>query len=121
MIWDNRVMTQRDPPPAGLKTAGRRLWRAVVDDYDLTAPELEILRQAARTADVLDRLAVLVAGDELVDVESGRAAAAVVEHRQQSLVLARLVAALRLPDGAGAARLQRRGVRGVYGVSGGAA
>ena len=85
MIWDNRVMTQRDPPPAGLKTAGRRLWRAVVDDYDLTAPELEILRQAARTADVLDRLAVLVAGDELVDVESGRAAAAVVEHRQQSL------------------------------------
>ena len=38
-----------------------------------------------------------------------------VEARQQSIVLARLIAALRIPD-AEDNRPQRRGVRGAYGV-----
>jgi hypothetical protein len=43
-------------PPSGLKAPGRRLWLSVVDKYVLTASEAEMLAQAARTADELDRL-----------------------------------------------------------------
>jgi hypothetical protein len=42
--------------PAGLKAPGRRLWAAVVGLYILTPAELEMLGQACRTSDELDRL-----------------------------------------------------------------
>jgi hypothetical protein len=42
-------------PPSGLKARGRRLWLSVVGKY-LTAAEVEMLGQACRTADELDRL-----------------------------------------------------------------
>jgi hypothetical protein len=101
-------------PPTGTKAAGRRLWRSVTEDYDLTPAELAILGQAARVADVLDQLAAIIDAGPLIDAETGRTASAVGEFRQQSITLARLIAALRLPDGAGAVRAQRRGTRGVY-------
>ena len=43
-------------PPSGLRASGKRLWLSVVDKYVLTAAEVEMLGQAARTADELDRL-----------------------------------------------------------------
>jgi hypothetical protein len=43
-------------PPTGLKAPGRRLWRSVAVPYVLTAAEVEMLGQACRTADELDRL-----------------------------------------------------------------
>ena len=43
-------------PPSGLKAPGRRLWLSVVGKYVLTAAEVEMLGQACRTADELDRL-----------------------------------------------------------------
>ncbi len=43
-------------PPTGLKAPGRRLWGAVAGLYILTPAELEMLGQACRTADELDRL-----------------------------------------------------------------
>ena len=43
-------------PPTGLKAPGRRLWVSVADRYVLTSAEVEMLGQACRTADELDRL-----------------------------------------------------------------
>lgn len=43
-------------PPTGLKTPGRRLWIAVAEPYVLTPAELQMLAEACRTADELDRL-----------------------------------------------------------------
>jgi len=38
-------------PPDGLETAGRQLWDSVAASFVLNAGEVEILRQAAATAD----------------------------------------------------------------------
>ncbi len=102
--------------PRDLKTSGARLWRSVVDRYELEEHESALLHQAARTVDLLDALqAALDADGPLVD---GRAHPAAVESRQQRIALARLLAALRLPDeDQHDRRPQRRvGARGVYGV-----
>jgi hypothetical protein len=42
--------------PTGLRAPGKALWAAVASKYVLTAGELEVLRQAVRTADEVDRL-----------------------------------------------------------------
>jgi hypothetical protein len=59
-------------PPKGTKSAGRRLWRSVTDEYDLSGAELEILGQAVRVADVLDDLAAIVAAEGVVENGTGR-------------------------------------------------
>src|SRR3954466_1627199 len=99
-------------PPKGLATAGRKLWRSVVDAYDLDQHEELLLLAACRCADHLDRLAAEAAtngvtttnarGDEI-------AHPAIVESRQQSITLSRLLASLRLPSGEEESRPQRRG------------
>jgi hypothetical protein len=113
-------------PPSTARAAGRRLWRAVLVEYELEEHELLLLREAVRTADVLDDLAALVERDGPVTVspQGERAHPALVEARQQRIALARILAALRLPAGEegdqqASRRPQRRsGVRGVYGVTG---
>jgi hypothetical protein len=109
--------------PPGLGSSGRRLWKSALGDYEFDVHEEILLLQACRTADRLDRLeteaaqgAVTVAnfrGDQV-------AHPAMVEARQQSITLARLLAALRMPageQGEQLARPQRRGgARGTYGV-----
>lgn len=113
--------------PSGCGAAGAKLWKAVLDEYVLEEHELLLLREAVRTVDTLDALAARVAADGplLGSSQGDRAHPALVEARQQRITLARLLAALRLPAGeeeAGDRRPQRRmGVRGVYGVAGGAA
>ncbi len=62
------------PPPKGMKSAGRRLWKSITDDYDLSGAELEILRQAVRVADALDDLAAVVAAEGVIEPCVGRAA-----------------------------------------------
>jgi hypothetical protein len=42
-------------PPVGVGREARRFWAHVLADYDLTAPELEILRQAVVIVDQLAR------------------------------------------------------------------
>ena len=109
-------------PPAGLQTAGVALWRAVTIEYEIDQHELLLLREACRCADRLDRLAVeAAAGSVTVTNVKGDLTAhpALVEARQQSLTLARLLASLRLPSGeeTGERRPQRRGAaRGSYGL-----
>ncbi len=123
-------MSRNGPkPPVGTGTAGRRLWADVLKAYELEQHELLLLREAVRTVDVLDDLTARVAVDGSVigSSQGDRAHPALVEARQQRITLARLLAALRLPAGEESEqrsdrRLQRRvGVRGVYGVVGGAA
>ncbi len=105
-------------PPVGLRTGGRRLWVAVMAEFELDEHETCLLLEACRTVDLLDVLATAVEADgALVDSAQGqRVHPAVVESRQQSICLARLIAALRLPSGDESdARPQRRvAARGVY-------
>ena len=112
--------------PEGARTAGKRLWKAVLSDFELAEHEMALLRQAVRVADLCDQLqAVVEAEGPMLRVDgTPRTHPAVVELRQQRIVLARLVVALRVPLGdqeqdAGSGeptRLQRRGTRGFYAV-----
>jgi len=108
--------------PRGAKTAGRRLWAAVLAEFDLAEHELVLLRQAVAVADVCELLASIVAADG--PLRDGKAHPALVELRQQRILLARLIVALRVPLGDEdneAGRSQYRGPRGVYSIKGGVA
>ena len=116
--------------PEGAGTAGKRLWKAVLSDFELAEHELVLLRQAVRVADLADQLqAVIEAEGPVLRVDGQpRTHPAVIELRQQRIVLARLVVALRVPLGdqeadTGSAgeptRLQRRPTRGFYSIAGG--
>jgi hypothetical protein len=109
--------------PDGAGPAGKALWAAVVTDSDLAEHELTLLRQAVAVADVCEALQAIIAAEGLLVM--GKVHPAGVELRQQRILLARLIVALRVPlgdeDAAGAQRTQYRGVRGVYAVRGGAA
>jgi len=83
--------------PAGLKTAGRALWRAVSEEFDLAEQERRLLVEAARCADQLDDLAAVIAEQGTMG-DDGKVHPAVVEARLQRLALARLLASLRVPD-----------------------
>lgn len=101
--------------PAGLGPRGRRLWRSLVDDFDLAEHERGLLLEACRTSDDLDRLAAVVATEGVV--VDGKPHPALVEARQLRIVLSRLVASLRVPEDPeeSAGRPQRRGAaRGTY-------
>lgn len=50
-------MTETKPKaPRGLKTAGRTLWKSISEEWDLRPDELRILGDAAREADIIERL-----------------------------------------------------------------
>ncbi len=112
-------MSKAGTTPAGLASAGRRLWQSVLEDYELDCHEQLLLLEACRCADRLDALAAAVTGSVLTTNGRGEVQAhpAVVEARQQSLTFARLLASLRLPTDDVAGRPQRRGAaRGAYGI-----
>jgi hypothetical protein len=91
----------------------------VVEDFDLAEHELALLRQAVHVADLCEQLQARV--DEEGTILAGRVHPALVELRQQRILLARLVVALRVPigeEGEQGARSQYRGTRGVYGIRG---
>jgi hypothetical protein len=108
--------------PSGTGPGGRRLWRDVLGSYELDEHEMALLVEATRTVDDLDGLAAIVKAEgRIVTSKAGpRAHPALVEARQLRIALARLLAALRLPDGeqgdeSQGRRTQRRvGARGVY-------
>ena len=106
-------------PPADLKAPGRKLWRSVLEGFDLDQHELTLLRETCRTADVCDGLQRQVDADGIMSSSSqgSRVHPALVELRQQRIALARMFAALRVPTGEDAdGRLQARPTRGVYGI-----
>jgi hypothetical protein len=89
-------------PPTGLKAPGKRLWVAVAGLYILTPAELEMLGQACRTADELDRLerAVRALPDLVTTGSTGQLKPhpLLEEVRRHRLLLERLTGALNLPD-----------------------
>lgn len=92
-------MPERRPgPPPGIGPHATRLWRALVDRYELEPTELTVLREIVRVIGRCEALdAVVRACGPMDPTGSGRVNAALVEARQQQLALAKLVGALRLP------------------------
>lgn len=123
-------MSDRPPAcPRGTGPSGRRIWTSIVAQYELEPHELALLTELTRAIDRLDGLDALIRRDGLI-VDGGRSGAkanpALVEARQLQITVARLEAALRMPQGdtgdqQQGARPQRRGApKGVYGIRGSA-
>lgn len=80
---------------------GQAFWRSVTADFEADDGETALLIEACRTLDVLDQLAAAVERDGLiVKGSTGQPVThpAVAEARQQRVVLARLLKALRLDE-----------------------
>lgn len=93
-------MTKPRTPPR-LGAAGRRLWREIVDTYELRADELLLLEKAARTADDAERLDAAVAEAPLMVTGSQgqpREHPLLAQSRQTRALLAALLKQLALPD-----------------------
>lgn len=95
-------MSARKPRlPAEIGPAGAELWRRMVRQYTFSEAELELLKQACRALDDLERLqnealkGVLVAGPR----GGQRLNPAIPELRQQRAAYASLIARLKIPGG----------------------
>ncbi len=105
--------------PDGLAARGARMWSALmVQDPtldDVGNPRRETALTTCRTADRVELLEQM--SMEVDPVVEGRTGPMIhpllAEVRQQAALLARLVAALRLPDETTGKRPQRRQLRGV--------
>lgn len=115
-------MSRAPRPPAAAREAGRRLWRAVLGEYELTGADLEVLRQAVLVADELAALETMVrASGPLIRDRDGLPVPnpASVQHRLLSITYGRLLACIQVvgdvADQHDPARPQRRsGFRGTY-------
>ena len=59
--------------PAGLSARGRRLWRAVAVDFDLSLSERELLTEACRCLDNCERLELALRDEPLTVAGQPRA------------------------------------------------
>jgi hypothetical protein len=108
--------------PKGAGPAGRRLWRAVLGEFELDEHERALVTALVRQIDRLDQLEDLIAAEGLMVSGHGtrKVHPAVVEARQSAIAVARISAALRLPSGEqgetpdGTVWQRRTGARGVY-------
>jgi hypothetical protein len=89
------VTMTKPKAPTGARAAGKRLWAAIVGEFVLNEAETVLLREMVRVVDRLDVLDAAVREQGVV--VDGRVNGALVESRQQALVLAKLAATLRLP------------------------
>ncbi|WP_046470666.1 hypothetical protein [Allosalinactinospora lopnorensis] len=106
--------------PEGLKAAGAALWSSVTAEFELAEHELSLLREACFTADVCAELAGVVEREGVMirsRLGEVRTHPALVELRNQRVLLARLLVALRVPLGEEEGEGDRppvRAVRGAY-------
>ena len=102
--------------PTGLKSPGKRLWAAVVAEFELAEHEAAQLSEACFVRDRIDQLRRQVVTDGLMipSSQGARLHPGVSEIRAQHLTLARLLATLNVPSLAEDALPPSRGVRGVY-------
>lgn len=99
-------------PPRGTGPAGKAVWASIAGAFDLDLHEVELLRQITVVADRIEALDKAVTRDGILVAD--KVHPALIESRLQRVVLARLMAALRLPDRE-EHRPQRRGAsRGTY-------
>lgn len=88
-------------PPAELGDRGSVLWVALHQDLEFDTHELQVLLEACRAADLIDRLAAAVEADGVLTTGStGQKVVhpAVPELRQQQATFARLMGALNLSE-----------------------
>jgi hypothetical protein len=86
--------------PAGLGKRGRALWRTVLEDWDLEAPERNLLHEAARTLDEIDAMLARIEADGwLATGSTGQPVAhpLVAAVRSHRATLAALLQRLNLP------------------------
>lgn len=110
-----RSRRSRPKVPAGLSKGGSSLWRAVTADYDFRADELEVLEQACRVRDTLDRIDAALVDAPLTMLGSAgqtREHPLLSEARQQRGTFARLIAQLAIPDIGGPSVSQSRSAWG---------
>lgn len=102
--------------PNGLDKAGRKLWRSIVEAFEMAEHELAQLEEACRVRDTIAALrgAVDRDGTMIASSQGDRLHPAIAEIRQQQLALARLLATLKVPGLAEDNLPPSRGVRGVY-------
>lgn len=96
-------MSERKAPPK-LAARGRRFWRQVTADFDLSDAETGLLAECCRLLDEVEALRSAVEVDGVtVPGSKGqtRAHPALAELRQHRLALGRLLAQLALPDDEG--------------------
>jgi hypothetical protein len=89
-----------NPVPAGLESAGKKLWRSVLSVYELAPHELLLLERAARCADRLAKIDCLIAKSMPIVVGSLGQARPSPLYRQAleaDLMLCKLLAELHLP------------------------
>ena len=102
-------------PPEGIGDRALALWREVLGTFELMPQEVAVLRETVRVVDRLERLDQAVQEDgAMVD---GRPHPAMVEARQQQIILGRLLTTLRLPEdweSVESRPQQRGGSRGAY-------
>lgn len=113
-------MTTKTPQaPAGLTSkVATDLWDEVVSTFELMPHELPLLRQVVRVVDRLETLADWVAEHGALDAK-GKPSSALIESRQQEVILGRLLTTLRLPEDWADAESRpqsRGGSRGSYGA-----
>lgn len=123
-------MTTIPRAPQGAGPSGRRIWRAVLGEFELDEHERALVTALVRQVDRLDALEALISEEGLMVSGHGtvKMHPAVIEARQSAIAVARISAALRLPSGeqdegqgAAAGGQRRGGARGVYQIHGGAA
>lgn len=104
------------PAPENLGPRGRALWDSIAGEFDLAKHEEDLLHEAARVADRLDALDVVVRREGVtVQTPQGvQAHPALKEARAQEIVLTRLVASLRIPDEDDKRPQRRGGARSPY-------
>jgi hypothetical protein len=96
----------RTTAPKGLGEAGRALWVGINGAFaDLDAGQQATLEAACKQYDRATALSAKAADGD---------SSALRHERESSLAMARLLAALRLPDPATGKRPQLRGIRGVH-------
>lgn len=106
--------------PQGLGIEGKRLWRAVLREFDLEEHELALLRRACFVADRCTALQDVIDAEGMFETNrlgERKMHPAVVELRQQEILLAKLVVAMRVPLGESgddeSPRPQLRALRGL--------
>lgn len=96
-------MSEHEKPkaPRGLKAAGKRLWNDITGEWDLRPDELRVLADAARQADLIERIEnelphvpLIVQGSQGQEVIQPL----ISEIRQQRATLASLLRQLKLAE-----------------------
>lgn len=114
------------PAPKGLKTAGRKLWKATVESFELRQDEQEVLRAVCAEADLIARMEEELAGAPLtVKGSMGQLVPhpLVTELRQHRATMATLLRGMKLPDeaGDGASNQQREAAQSRWAAAHGSA